>query len=69
VIRCCQVRGFERPGEKMDMTAGQAMADGGSAGSVRSLTPPKRQPGVAVASGIRPSFLKTDSFHSTLKPR
>ena len=59
MIQCCQVLGFERRGEKMDMTAGQGMADGGSAVSVRSSTPPKRQPGVEVASG--PSFLKTDT--------
>ena len=56
MIRCCQVRGFERSGEKMDVTAGQAMADGGSAVSAWSLTPPKTQPGVGVAFGVRPKL-------------
>jgi len=56
VIQGCQVRGFERPGQKMDMTAGQGMTDGGSAVSVRSLTPPNRQPDVEMASGVRPKL-------------
>jgi len=55
VIGCCQARGFERPGEKMDLMAGQGLADGGSAVSVRSLTPPKRQPR-KVSSGVRPKL-------------
>jgi len=40
----------------MDMTAGQGMADSGFCGLSEGLTPPKRQPGVGVASGVRPKL-------------